>query len=1616
MSEAELTDSLTGVAIIGMSGRFPGAPTLEAFWRNLCDGVESVTLFADEDARISGVDPRLLGDPRYVKARAVLDGVEQFDAAFFGYTPHEAAIIDPQQRLFLECAWAALEHAGYDAETYTGTIGLYGGAAMNYYLLTNLYPNREVIGLGGEIQAQIGNDKDHLTTRVAYKLNLTGPSVTVQTACSTALVAVCMACQSLLGYHCDMALAGGVSLGVPGQAGYLYQEGGIGSPDGHCRAFDAQGQGTVGGDGVGVVVLKRLEDALADGDTIHAVIMGFGINNDGAAKAGYTAPSVQGQTQAIAAAHAIAGIDPATISYVEAHGTATALGDPIEIAALTQAFRAGTDQTGFCAIGSVKTNIGHLNTAAGIAGLIKTVLALKHKRIPPSLHFHQPNPAIDFAGSPFYVNTRLAAWRAGATPRRAGVSSFGMGGTNAHVVLEEAPAVVESEPARPWQLLLLSAKTATALDAATANLAAYLDEHPGVRLADVAYTLQVGRRAFDHRRAILCRDGSPSRAALSLRDPQQLQTQILEPQERPIVFMFPGQGAQYVNMARELHATEPVFREQVDRCAELLLPHLGLDLREVLYSEEQRTKNKEQNREHQPEEPRTKNQEPTTDYQLPTTDHRPTSDPARPFTPSPLHTFTPSPLHPFTPSPAHPPSFILDLEQTQYAQPALFVVGYALAQQWLAWGVRPWGLIGHSLGEYVAACLAGVFSLEDALELVALRGRLMQDLPPGAMLAVSLPEDETRTLLDQSLALAAINGPSLCVVSGPADAIDALRRRLAERDVDCRLLHTSRAFHSAMMDPIVEPFMEQVRNVRLHPPRIAYVSNVTGTWITVEQATDPRYWARHLRAPVRFSAGLQTLLKEAAPLLLEVGPGQTLSRLARRHPAATAARAVLPSLAAEASADEAAQLLTAAGQLWLAGVALEWPCLTGAEQRRVALPPYPFERQRYWIAPRQERAAPRPALERAAAAGKQADLAQWFFQPVWRRRTLPHMRAGSETARHWVVLGDGGRLEAELLARLRAAGHVVTLVRAGAQFARDAAGDYTINPRARSEYAALIEELYRVELQPAGIIHLWSLTSQREEPAGAARFAPAQERGFYSLLFLAQALAARESAEPLQIEVVTNRALDVSGEELSLPEKATLAGPCKIIPQEHPNIVCRCIDIVVPEAETRQEARLIDRLVTEFAAESSDMLVAYRGDQRWAQTFEPIRLERDVEPVRPLRENGVYLISGGLGGIGMLLAEYLARTVRARLILAGRSALPERDSWQSWLATHDEQDGTSRKIRSVRAIEQLGAEVLVVSADVADVGQMRSLLARIDDRFGELNGVLHAAGITSGSSLYSPLTEISPADAETQFRPKVHGLYTLEQVLQGRAIDFCLLFSSNASVLGGLGFFTYAAANLFMDAFASSRSKTSSIPWISASWDPWPEETRKYTGFQTSMDQYTMTSEESLEALTRVVTTAPEGQIVVATGDLPARLDRWIRRGAAQAATGSIEGDAAAHPRPQLQSTYVAPNNETEQAIVEIWQQILGIEQVGIHDNFFDLGGHSLLATRLLARLRGRFHVDLPIRTFFETPTPLGLARLLDERQSEQVDQETLDILSMLAQLSEEETEAEIRKRMQVAE
>ncbi|NEQ96595.1 MAG: amino acid adenylation domain-containing protein [Cyanothece sp. SIO2G6] len=1556
------------IAIVAMTGRFPEAKNLEAFWQNLKHGVESVSFFSDEELLNAGISPTLLQNSDYVKANPVLDDIDLFDADFFDISPKEAEILDPQQRLFLECAWEALEQAGYDPDRYSGAIGVYAGVGINGYLLKNLVHRPGLQEALGDYRLLLASDKDFLPTRVAYKLNLTGAAVNVQTACSTSLVAVHLACQSLINGETDMVLAGGSSIRHPQVSGYLYQEGMILSPDGHCRAFDADAGGTVSGSGVAVVMLKRLEDAIADGDHCYAVIKGSAINNDGSRKVGYTAPGIEGQATVIEEALAVANVEPDTIGYIETHGTGTPLGDPIEIAALNRVFQQVGTQPNSCAIGSLKTNVGHLDSAAGVAGLIKASLSLKHQLLLPSLNFESANPKTGLENSPFYVNTALQDWGQTEHPRRAGVSSFGIGGTNAHVILEEAPPPSPASPSRSWQPLLLSAKTASALDRAIANLSNHLQQQPSANLADVAYTLSCGRQAFDHRCMVVCQGIDQAIAALN--DPSQLLTEANGTDPAAVAFLFPGQGAQYVNMGLELYQTEPVFRQQVDDCAERLQPLLNQDLRQILYPQTAEQAAAEQ------------------------------------------------------------------LQQTAITQPALFVIEYALAQLWRSWGVEPTVMLGHSIGEYVAACLAGVFSLDEALTLVVARGQLMQQLPGGAMLSVSLPSEQVKAVLSNNpgfgeVAIAALNEPNRCVVSGPTAAIATLEQHLVAQTIESRRLHTSHAFHSPMMDPILADFRQRCQQVNFQPPQIPYLSNLTGTWITTTQATDPDYWVQHLRQPVRFAEGLTQLCQESAgkQMLLEVGPGRTLSTLAKRN-GAESAIATSMRHPQETKSDQQV-LLSALGKLWLGGATVDWFAFYGEEHRhRVPLPTYPFERQRYWLDPTD---APSPNhssqpqdlkkqdLENPVL--QKQDLADWFYLPTWKRRPLPPTAVTTTTPLDTIlVFVDQFNLAKPLLHQLENAGCTLIQVKSGETFTQLDPGHYCLNPHQAQDYDRLLQSL---ETLPSKVLHLWTLPNfePRPDPSQLEQY---QALGFYSLLFFAQAWNQHRVTQPCDLVVITQQLANVTGAESLAPAKATLLGSLQTIPHEIPGLTCRYVDVAI--ADLDQQPQLVDQLVAELQTTVAETAVAYRTNRRWIQDFEAYPLG-SVNPISgKFRSGGVYLITGGLGGLGLSIAQHLAQHYQATLILLGRSPLPAADSWDEILTSHGPDNSVVHKIRTIRELETKGARVHVATANVSNLTELDTAITEAVDQVGPIHGVVHSAGVLGGGLI--PL--LTPENTEVVMAPKIQGTLNLDKVLakvlKDQPPDFVVLCSSLTAVVGAVGQTGYCAANAFLDAYANYRNSNTSTHYLTVNWD--------------SVQQLGMAVDGLSQLKQRLIgrdvgrgtgdDLVKQIELDLAQGILPQETGEVLERLLIQAEPWALVSTRPLHQRLTTLTAHHSltnpagrlaqpldlsfapgepiPDDQVEAVVMQIFQTLLGVKELGINDNFFELGGDSLIGTQLLLHMRQTFEIDIPIATVFDTPTIGQLVAVIKEkRQSESTTDELdkmSDLLDQVEGLSDEELDA----------
>lgn len=1568
MDEPEVA-SLPLIAVIGMACRLPGANTPEELWQILSQGNESITRFTDEQLLAAGASPFDLNDPAFVPAKGIIEQADHFDAGFFGFSPREAALLDPQQRVFLECAWTALEDAGYDALVYPGAISVFAGSILSIYLLQNLWPNRDLINSSGVFQVAIGNDPTFLATNVSYHLDLRGPSVSVGTACSTSLMAVHLACQSLLAHESDMALAGGVAIHLPLQGGYHYKEGGIVSPDGHCRPFDSEAKGTVSSDGAGAVVLKRYQDAVADGDTIHALIRGSAANNDGSLKVGFTAPSVTGEANVIREALAIADVLPKTISMVEAHGAGTVLGDPIEVAALTEAFGDCGGKQGFCALGSIKSNLGHVDAAAGIAGFIKVVLALRHQQVPPILHFDKANPQLDLNKSPFYINNQLVKLGEADRPLRAGVNSFGIGGTNVHVVLEEAPMSIDEtlprQQERPYELLMFSARTSTALEAMSECLAKHFVHNHHLSLADVGWTLRQGRRMFEHRRFLVCSDLKDAVEQLNTRSSKRLFTGMVPPERPKIAFLFPGLGDHYLGMGWELYCLEPEFRNSIDRSAELLKSHLDGDIRDFLYPEK--------------------------DWSHPVLAleaaivHR-NAGGADVVSGLDLRAM----LGRSKTTEDRAPHDIQPAE----AQPGIFVTELALAELLGSWGIKPDAMLGHSIGEFVAACVAGVLTAADALQVVACRARLIQErVANGAMLAVPLSSSQLAELMPSGVSLAAINGASVCVASGERNGIAELRSRLEKQGVSSQRLPSTHAYHSEMMGTISEPLLAVLKRVDLKAPRIPYVSCITGTWIEDVEATDPMYWARHLCRTVQFQQALSQFFDDPRWVMVEVGPGQGLTSHAIGERARISGREnrVIPTMRwSYSKQSEQAVLLGAVGQLWLAGVTPDRDKFLHRDQsRRVQLPTYPFERKRYWI---DLPSSPEPVIKHL---NRTESVTEWFYLPFWKPSIRPQTHLEGGNNHNWLVFVDSTGVGTDLANHLRQNGCNVATVMAGSE-SKFNGDSYTINLNCQEDYRAIFSRLSEQGRLPTNILHLMCLSDADCALPTSKRFVQIREVGYDCLLHLIRAASRQGQESLLNINVIANHTLDVTGTDPLIPEKATLRAPLIVAPQEHHGHICRIIDTDLSPVDTSVRAKLISQILGEVLSEADEPVVAYRSDRRQIQSYEQVRIDRSEDHM-PFRERGIYLLTGGLGGIGLILAQHLAKRVKARLALLSRLKFPERDDWQRWCEEHGSDDPVSQKIKQLLILEELGSEVLVICADVSDEEAMRSAIASVDQVYGDLNGVFHCAGAV-GIQAFNEINEATVCSSSNQFVAKVHGLMVLDRVLDGRQLDFCLLMSSLSAVLGGIGFAAYSAANMFMDSYAQWRSR-STTGWVSVDWDSWQLAQTKISnaGFGKSVREFFMKPEEGVDACERILSQKSLVHVVVSTGDFQSRLAQWIEQ------KEWIE-PTTLHKRPFLETPFVAPRSALETKLAEIWQELFGIDAVGVNDNFFELGGHSLLATQLSARLHASLQVEMSLAVLLQAPTIADLAVAVVAKQAEIADPaELVEMLKELGDLSAED-------------
>jgi acyl transferase domain-containing protein/acyl carrier protein len=1495
--DSDNRDQTDSIAIIGMSARMPGSPDLNAFWTLLRDGKEAIVQFSKEEMLAEGADPDVVNHENCVAAKGYLADVDLFDASFFGISPREAELIDPQHRVMLECAWEAMEEAGYDPAQYPGRVAIFTSAGMNTYLAFNILTNPGLMEQVGGFQLSIYNDKDFVPTRIAYSMNTHGPAIDIGTACSSSLVGVHMACQHLLTYQSDMVLVGGVTVHLPQKTAYVDEGGTAYSPDGHCRPFDATPSGLVDGNGAAAVILKRLSDAIADGDHIHAVILGSAINNDGSDKIGYSAPSIDGQAEVILEAQAMAGVSPEDISYVEAHGTATPLGDPIEVAALTQAFRTQTDQKGYCGLGAVKSNIGHVDKAAGLAGLIKTALSLEHEQLVPTLHWQAPNPKLDLPNTPFYVVNTLKPWpRQANKPRIAALSSFGVGGTNAHAVLAEAPLAQSSSSSRPNQLLVLSARTESALNTSVQRLMNYLTEHPECNLADVAHTLQRGRKRFSHR------------LSLSVKDIQQAIHQLpntpsayVESSSTPeVIYLFAGQGSQYAGMGRELYQHEPLFTTLIDQCAEFLEPLIGQDIRTVLFP---------------PPEAQAQAQEL--------------------------------------------------LKNTSLTQPALFALEYALARVWMSWGAKPKAMIGHSLGEYVAACLADVFSLEDGLTLVSIRSRLMQSMPLGAMLSVPLAEHKVMEQLAAckiSLDIAAVNGPALTVVSGTIEKIDAFKAHLLAQNINGTVLQTSHAFHSSMMEPMLESFSAQTRHISFQAPQIPYVSNLTGTWITAAQVIDPNYWREHIRQAVRFSDGIQTLLQsDKHAVLLEVGPGRTLTSLASIAVQEDQRTKVASLPTAQATVGAQAFMLNALGQLWCAGVTIDWTGFYENESRlRVPLPTYPFERQKFWIQPGDQKSASSFASNDVRRRKNPDD---WFYLPGWVLSQTPNGKAASN-AQRFSLYGPPSPLASLLRDTLAKQGHTVFL-------------------------SHNHEECVVSSRDCDTLVYLPILNGSHASDDN--KIARTLSTVCDPLIKLVQSISAQRDDRPLRLTAISEQILATNPSLPIEPAQAALLGMLRTLNYEYTHFDTQTIDIIAPTT-TKKLSRLCEKLTAELVSETFDSTIVLRNSYRWIPELRPIHPVEGDPALGIFKAQGVYVITDGLEDIGLVFANALAKRPGSKLVLTAQSG-----------------ETLTRRQAEIESLRALGATVEAVELKEISTQSLSALLERVQEKWQAIDVFIHAVDMHSHKP-FGLIQALDEQELATYWNAQQKQLLDLETALEKHEVNLCMVMSSLSAQISGTGQVAHTVAALHLEAFAHQHNQRHDVPWMVVQWDSWKAENPLNEELSARTD-HSLSPAEGLQAFERLMKLDEIACVTIATNPPMARQEQILQQKKNIASGPGNSSEDRLYERPNLSNPYLAPRNEYEQSVAQTWQKCLGIKQVGVEDNFFDLGGHSLLGAQLTLELQNTFKVKVDIALLFAHPTVAQLSQVLLDKQLENSDTDQLAVqLDRLESMTDEEVEALLAK------
>ncbi len=1502
-------NDITGleVAVIGLSCRFPGASNIEQFWHNLQNGVESITSFTDEQLREQGISEELLKNKDYVKKGSILEQFDLFDERFFGYSPKDAQVLDPQVRLFHECSWEALEDAGYVPDNYPGLIGLFTGAS------SNLNWNARVLLYEGEHRDQYTelqmSNKDFLATRISYKLNLKGPSLNISTACSTSLVAIHNACRSLLSGECDMAMAGGVSLLIPNKTGYLYQDGAFLSKDGHTRTFDEESNGFIFGSGLGVVVLKPLENALADKDNIYAVIKGSAINNDGNRKVGYMAPSVEGQSEVLNYALQISELAPESISYIETHGSGTLLGDSVEFNAINRVF--GKNRTNNCILGSVKTNFGHLDAASGVAGFIKTVLSLQHKQLPPTLHFNKSNPNLDIENKSFEINTTLIDWKNNSYPLRAGVSAFGVGGTNAHVILEAHPKLSSSTLTEKKQLILLSAKTFTSLDKMSENLVRYLKENPEQVLSDIAYTLQAGRKLFDYRKKIVCDDHGQLIDALTNSETRQAHTFYAQDRYEQVVFVFPGQGAQYVNMGRELYENESIFQNHIDQILEILKEFSNKNFRKMLFPDNQ------------------------------------------------------------------------DLEWAHEALTCiennvivLFIICYALAQLLIAWGIKPDVVIGYSGGEYVAATIAGLFSLEGVLQLLVKRTELLGRLPDGVMLNIPLPVAEVEALLDSSLEIAIDNEDS-CVVGGAIEDVQKLEEKLKSKRCICTPLSSSKVIHTSRVNSILDEYRESFAEIKYSKLTIPYLSSVRGDWVDQDEIATADYWIDQLKNCVNFVNALKKFDNNKNNVFIEIGPGHDMSALIKRMKKPGKKDMIVNLIPfSNNHADPLYHFYNRIGSLWQYGITINWS-LFNPQCRRISLPTYHFERKRFWL----DVDFMQPTSKHSEKMNIRNKCSDWYYEPTWKRKSIYRGKTDNcDKIKNCLVFSDFSSLSQRFLAELDQYKNNIIVVSKGTEYKEVKSRFFTINPSVDTDYEKLFKRLSELAFIPDEIFHFWNINAQTYNPDvefSGEEQAEYLDNGYFSLINCARELENNFANHQVDIVIIADDICKVTGKDHIIPYKATLLGPLKVIPIENAALSCRCLDIGINH-DKKTEEEIIRILLSASRELPNASPVAFRDNYLWVGLYESVYHEKIDNNV--LKTGGTYLITGGLGGLGLSIAQYLAQEYRVTLVLVGRSDFPPRQQWEKLLDEKSTNGEIRRKIEKLLEIESSGSTIHLYQADIGDENQVLLLHDEIIKNVGKINGLIHAAGIADGFIIQ----RIERENSKKMLAAKISGTIILNRIFRNDIHDFCMLFSSLGSLIPAIGQTGYCAANSFLDAYAHySFANDWSYRVISVNWERWGdlgmsiENARVHKKLTRQTLQNVISEKEGWDAFSQLMNTH-EPQIIISAYDINKLVDSVTtvqHLSLSQPGIDEFEQDKLAkiYKRPDLTTEYVAPVNKNEKIIATIWEKQFGIKHVGIYDNLFELGGDSLVALSIQAKIRDEFDTYIPMAYFFNNPTISGI-------------------------------------------